>query len=282
MRTLADCRAHVKVPKYPIDGVGQGIVHIGVGGFHRAHQTVYTEDWFERGGDTRWGFCGIGLLPHDARMREVLYEQDYLYTLVERGSGGDRARIVGSIVNYLFAPENREAVIEKLASSMTRIASMTITEGGYYIGSNGAFDPTHSDIQHDLQHPHEPGCSFGFLAEALDRRRLRGQGPFTVMSCDNIQGNGDVTRKVLTAFAELRDPVLANWISARCAFPNSMVDRITPATTDEHRKLVREKFGIEDGWPVMTEEFKQWVFEDHFVDGRLAVGNGWRADDGGC
>ncbi len=259
----------VKTPQYDRRQVGQGIVHIGVGGFHRAHQTVYTEDLFHQGEDLRWGFCGLGLLPHDARMRDVLKTQDYLYTLVERSNQGDEARILGSIVNFVFAPENREAAIEKMAALETKIISMTITEGGYYIHSGtGEFDPQHPDIRHDLEHPREPQCSFGFLLEALDRRRQRGQAPFTIMSCDNIQGNGDITKKVLTAMAELRDPKLANWITANCAFPNSMVDRITPATTDEHRALVREKFGIDDGWPVMTEQFKQWVIEDHFVQGR--------------
>ncbi|HEY5893839.1 MAG TPA: mannitol dehydrogenase family protein [Chthoniobacterales bacterium] len=258
----------VKTPKYDRRKVGQGIVHIGVGGFHRAHQTVYTEDLFDQGQDLQWGFCGLGLLRHDARIRDVMLEQDCLYTLLERSIEGDKPRIVGSIVNFLFAPDNREAVIEKMASFETKIVSMTITEGGYYLSSSGEFDANHPDIRRDLEHPHEPACSFGFLLEALDRRRKRGQAPFTVMSCDNIQGNGAVARKMLLAFAELRDPVLANWMSQNCVFPNSMVDRIAPATTDEHRALVRERFNIEDGWPVMTEVFKQWVIEDHFLLGR--------------
>lgn len=260
----------VKVPRYDRRQVGQGIVHIGIGGFHRAHQTVYTEDLFNQGQDLQWGFCGLGLLPHDARIRDVMLEQDCLYTLLERSIEGDSPRVVGSIVNFMFAPGNGEAVIEKMAALETKIVSMTITEGGYYLSSSGEFDASHADIRHDLEHPHEPACSFGFLLEALDRRRQRGQGPFTVMSCDNIQSNGSVARKMLLAFAELRDPRLANWMSENCAFPNSMVDRITPATTDEHRALVRDKFGIEDGWPVMTEVFKQWVIEDHFLQGRPA------------
>jgi mannitol 2-dehydrogenase len=260
---------NVKVPRYDRSKVKQSIVHIGVGGFHRAHQTVYTEDLYDQAENLCWAYCGLGLLKQDSRMRDVMRAQDFLYTLVERDIDGDSARVVGSIVNYIFAPDNREAALEKMASPDTRIVSMTITEGGYYIQSDtGKFDPLHPDIRHDLAHPHEPHCSFGFLLEALDRRRQRGQAPFTVMSCDNIQGNGDVTKKVLTAFAELRDPKLANWISANCLFPNSMVDRITPATTDENRALVRDKFGIDDEWPVMTEAFKQWVVEDHFVQGR--------------
>lgn len=262
--------ANIAEPHFDRSRASAGIAHIGVGGFHRAHQTVYTEDLFNRGEDLSWAFCGVGLLPHDAKMRDVLRAQNHYYTLVERDATGDRARVVGSIVDYLFAPDDREQVLEKFASPAIKIVSMTITEGGYYIDSKGAFDASHADIQKDLKNPQQPGCSFGCLAEALDRRRKRGLAPFTVMSCDNVQGNGDITRKVLTAFAELRDPTLANWITANVTFPNSMVDRITPATTDEHRALVRDKFGIDDGWPVMTETFKQWVIEDHFVQGRPA------------
>jgi mannitol 2-dehydrogenase len=261
----------IQTPQYDRHQIGQSIVHIGVGGFHRAHQTVYTEDLFNKNRDLQWGFCGVGLLEQDAQMRDVLFSQNCLYTLVERSNDGDNARVVGSIRDFLWAHDNREMVLERLTALETRIVSMTITEGGYYVHSGtGEFDAQHPDIQHDLTHPHEPDCSFGFLVEALDRRRKRGQTPFTLMSCDNIQGNGDVLKKMLLAFAELRDPTLANWMAQHCLFPNSMVDRITPATTDEHRQLVRDKFGIDDGWPVMTEPFKQWVIEDHFVQGRPA------------
>ena len=261
----------VVVPRYDRRQLGQGIVHIGVGGFHRAHLAVYSEDLFNQGRDLGWGICGVGLLPRDAGMRDSLLSQDYLYTLVQRSGDGDSARVVGSIVNYLFAPDNREAVIEKMASPETKIVSLTITEGGYYVQEGtGAFDAHHPDIQHNLAFPHEPTCSFGFLLESLERRRQRGLAPSTLLSCDNIQGNGDVLKSMLTAFAELRDPLLANWMARNCAFPNSMVDRITPATTDNHRQLVREEFGIVDACPVVTEPFKQWVIEDTFVQGRPA------------
>jgi mannitol 2-dehydrogenase len=259
----------IQVPTYDRQKVGQSIMHIGVGGFHRAHQALYMDDLFHKGGDTQWGYCGVGLLKHDARMRDVMLAQDCLYTLVERSLEGDKARIIGSIVKFLFAPDDPQKVIEQMASPETRIVSLTITEGGYYIDqSTGELDAKHADIVYDLAHPHEPRCSFGYVLEALDRRRIRGLPPFTVMSCDNIQSNGEVARKMLMALAELRDPALRNWMSENCIFPNSMVDRITPATTDEHRNLVKEKFGIADGWPVMTESFKQWVIEDHFAQGR--------------
>jgi mannitol 2-dehydrogenase len=261
----------IQVPKYDRRKVSQSIMHVGVGGFHRAHQALYMDDLLQQGGDLDWGYCGVGLLKHDARIRDVMLSQDCLYTLVERSLEGDKARIIGSIVNFLFASDDPQKVIEQMASPQTRIVSLTITEGGYYIDqSTGGLDEKHPDIQYDLAHPHEPLCSFGYLLEALDRRRTRGLAPFTLMSCDNIQSNGEVAKKLLTAFAELRDPVFRNWLTENCIFPNSMVDRITPATTDEHRSLVKEKFRIDDGWPVMTESFKQWVIEDHFVQGRPA------------
>ena len=153
------------------------------------------------------GFAGSGLLKHDARIRDVMRSQDCLYTLVERSLEGDTARIIGSIVNFSFAPDDPQKVMEQMASPTTRIVSLTITEGGYYIDqSTGELDAQHPDLQHDLAHPHEPSCAFGYLLEALDRRRFRGLAPFTVMSCDNIQSNGEVAKKMLMAFAELRDP----------------------------------------------------------------------------
>ena len=262
---------NIQVPKYDRQKVGQSIMHVGVGGFHRAHQALYMDDLFHRGANLQWGYCGVGLLKHDARIRDVMLSQDCLYTLVERSLEGDKARVVGSIVRFLFAPDDPQKVIEQMASPQTLIVSLTITEGGYYIDqSTGHLDQKHPDIQYDLAHPHEPRCSFGYLVEALDRRRTRGIPPFTLMSCDNIQSNGEVAKRMLVAFAELRDPVFSNWMTENCSFPNSMVDRITPATTDEHRALVKEKFGIDDGWPVMTESFTQWVIEDHFPLGRPA------------
>ncbi|MGB7837766.1 MAG: mannitol dehydrogenase family protein, partial [Terrimicrobiaceae bacterium] len=258
----------IQVPQYDRQKVGQAMMHVGVGGFHRAHQALYTDDLLNQGEDSQWGFCGVGLLKHDARIRDVMQSQDCLYTLVERSLAGDTARVIGSIVNFSFAPDDSQKVIEQMASPATRILSLTITEGGYYISSTGELDAQHPDLQRDLANPHEPSCAFGYILEALDRRRIRGLAPFTVMSCDNIQSNGEVAKKMLMAFAELRDPQLKNWMAENCLFPNSMVDRITPATTDEHRSLVKDKFGIDDGWPVMTESFKQWVIEDHFVQGR--------------
>ena len=261
----------VQVPAYDRQGVTQSIVHIGVGGFYRGHQAVYLDDLLHQPGHAEWGYCGIGLLKHDERMRDALLPQDCLYTVVERSASGDSARVIGSLLNFLHAPSDPEAVLEKMASPECRIVTLTITEGGYYVNEGtGEFNDTHPDIVHDLQHPHQPRCSFGYLVEALDRRRNRGLPPFTVMSCDNLQHNGDVAKKMILAFVERRDPALRQWIAENSAFPNSMVDRIVPATTDEHRTVVNEKFGIEDAWPVGTEPFKQWIIEDNFPLGRPA------------
>ena len=260
-------------PAYDRGAVARSIVHIGVGGFYRAHQALYLDDLLQLPGPghQQWGYCGVGLLAHDAAIRDAMRAQDCLYTVVERSAKGDVPRVVGSILEFMFAPDDPQAVLEKLADPATRIVSLTITEGGYYINQgSGEFDAGHPDIVHDLAHPHAPRCSFGYLAEALERRRQRGLAPFTVMSCDNLQNNGDVARKMLLAFTALRSPSLSDWLAEHCAFPNSMVDRITPATTDEHRVLLREKFGLLDAWPVMTEPFKQWVIEDHFPGGRPA------------
>ncbi|MCB1825334.1 MAG: mannitol dehydrogenase family protein [Candidatus Competibacteraceae bacterium] len=261
----------VRAPGYDRAAVAQSIVHIGVGGFYRAHQAVYLDDLLHQPGNTEWGYCGVGLLPFDQGMRDALIPQDCLYTVVERSAAGDRARVIGSLLNYLYAPDDPEAVLEKMASPDCRIVTLTITEGGYYVNEGtGEFNADHPDIVHDLQNPHHPRCSFGYLLEALDRRRQRGLGPFTVMSCDNLQHNGTVARKMLLAFAERRDPALSHWLDEHGAFPNSMVDRITPATTDAHRALVRERFGLQDAWPVVTEPFMQWVIEDRFPTGRPA------------
>lgn len=266
---LSQLSQSVRVPQYDRSTLRSGIVHIGVGGFHRAHQAVYLDDYFHQNPDRSWGICGVGLLDYDRKMRDALLSQDCLYTLVERSAAGDRARVIGAIHDYRFAPDDRQAVIDALASPDCRIVTLTITEGGYYyIEGSGEFDANHPTIQHDLQHPNEPIGTFGFLTLALDRRRQNNLPPFTILSCDNLQGNGNITRKMVTAFAKLRDPDLADWILQNVTFPNSMVDRITPATTERDRQMVIDQFGIEDAFPVVTEPFIQWVIEDKFCAGR--------------
>ena len=247
---LSRLPSQVSVPRYTRAAVTPGIVHIGVGGFHRAHEAVYLDDLLAGGGAKEWGVCGVGFRPEDRAMRDALAAQDCLYTLVTRDAGGDAARVIGSLVRYIFAPEDDAAFRDALASPQTRIVSLTITEGGY------------------TPDPADPRSVFRYLAEALRVRRDRGTKPFTVLSCDNLPGNGDAAKRALLAAAP--DTDLAHWIAQNAAFPNSMVDRITPQTTDADRELVRSEFGIDDAWPVVCEPFKQWIIEDDFCDGRPA------------
>ncbi len=260
----------VATPAYDRSKLTVGIVHIGVGGFHRAHQAMYVDRLMNEGRAHDWAICGVGILPGDARMRDALTAQDGLYTLMLKHSDGTReARVIGSIVEYLFAPDDPEAVIERMADPAVRIVSLTVTEGGYNIHPvTGEFDAQDPAIRADLAPGAVPATVFGLVTEALRRRRARQVAPFTVMSCDNIQGNGHVAHRTFTAFARLADPGLATWIDGAVAFPNSMVDRITPVTTEEDRQAVASRFGVEDAWPVVCEPFTQWVLEDRFAAGR--------------
>lgn len=269
--SLSRLPENVRVPKYDRHPITNGIVHIGVGGFHRSHQALYLDDYFHQNPGSDWGICGVGLLDngYDRRIRDALSSQDCLYTLVEQSLESDRARIIGAITQYLFAPDNRHAVIDALTAPECRIVTLTITEGGYYyIEGSGELDANHPTIQYDLQHPHEPLGVFGFLIAAIEKRRQQNLAPFTVLSCDNLQGNGSIARTMLTTFAEMRDPELGRWVAQQVAFPNCMVDRITPATTAADIKMVAEQFGIEDAFPVVAEPFIQWVVEDNFCAGR--------------
>ncbi len=259
----------VRTPSYDRRLLRPCIVHIGVGAFHRAHQAVYLDDLAAVGDG--WGERGVGLLSQDRAMGEALVPQQCLYTVLTRGAEGDRARVIGSLLAYLFAPNQPEAVLDALADASTRVVTMTITEGGYNIvESTGRFDAANESVRADLRHPESPSTVFGYLTEALDRRRRAGIRPFTLLSCDNVQGNGHVAQTALVSFARLRDEALARWIEENVAFPNSMVDRITPQTTDVERELLAREFGIADRWPVVTEPFRQWVVEDTFSNGRPA------------
>ena len=260
----------IPIPGYDRSAVTAGIVHFGVGGFHRAHQAMYLDLLMEQGKALDWGICGIGVMPSDARMRDIMEEQNCLYTLVLKDNDGTwEPRVIGSIVEYLFAPDAPEAVIEKMADPAIRIVSLTVTEGGYNLHPvTGEFDAANPAVQADLVPGATPRTIFGLITEALVRRLERGVPPFTVMSCDNIQGNGHVAHKMFSAFARLRDPELAAWMEANVRFPNSMVDRITPVTTDDDRAQISARFGVDDQWPVVCEPFTQWVLEDTFTAGR--------------
>jgi len=271
-------RLGMPAPNYERSALSVGIVHIGLGGFHRAHQAMYLDQLMNEGLARDWAICGLGVLPRDAAMRDALAVQDYLYTLMVKHPDGEiEARIIGSIVDFIHAPDDPQIAVERLADPTVRIVSLTITEGGYNFNqSSGPFDEANPDVVHDLDaaaatargEPAEgPRSVFGLVVEALHRRRTRGLSPFTIMSCDNIQGNGDVARRQFTAYARLRDPDLATWIEDQVCFPNSMVDRITPVTSDEDRRQLSDIYGVADRWPVTCEPFAQWVLEERFVGG---------------
>ncbi|WP_137149514.1 mannitol dehydrogenase family protein [Mycolicibacterium sp. CR10] len=241
----------VAVPTYDRSEIGIGIVHFGVGGFHRAHQAMYIDQLLERGLAGDWGICGVGVMPADLRMRDALDAQDGLYTLILKNPDGTRdVRVIGSILEYRYAPDDPEAVIELLAAPTTRIVSLTITEGGYQIENAG-----------DLS-------VFGLVTEALSRRRARGIASPTIVSCDNIEGNGDIARQAFTGYADNVHPGLSDWMAEYTKFPNSMVDRITPVTTPDVISGLADEFDIDDQWPVVAEPFTAWVLEDDFADGR--------------
>jgi mannitol 2-dehydrogenase len=270
LANLPALAGQVRVPSYDRAALTPGIVHFGIGNFHRAHLAVYLDDLMSAGRDHDWAIIGAGVLPSDHGLRAKLAGQDYLSTVVDQAAERSEARVTGVMIGY-EPPQDVAAIVARLADPTTRIVSMTITEGGYYIDpATGRFNANHTDILHDAAHPDAPKTVFGLIALGLKTRRARGIAPFTVMSCDNIPGNGHVTEATVAGLAALSDPALAAWIRAHVAFPNAMVDRITPATGQREIDLTRETYGIDDAWPVFCEDFKQWVIEDRFPLGRPA------------
>ena len=260
------------------------IAHIGVGGFHRSHLAFVTDVLAQKqhagsvqGGD-RWGIIGVGLMPWDRKMFDSLRKQDYLYGLLLRGNSSAEARVVGSIVDFVFVPDAPDAALRRLCAPSVRIISMTVTEKGYYRTVSGDLDVSNALVKEDIERWREadggaaglvqPKTAFGLVCTVLQRRRVAGLGPLTVFSCDNLPMNGSVCRAVTLSFARAVDADLAAWMEAHVTFPNSMVDRITPATEEEHKQLLRDEYGVEDEWPVIAEPFLQWVIEDTFVAGR--------------
>lgn len=267
---MARLPSNVERPTYDRSKLKAGILHFGVGGFHRAHQAMSIDRLLNLGLASDWAICGVGLLEGDRRMAEVFERQDNLFTMIEKHADGRKeATVIGSIIDYLFAPDDAEAVIEKLAHPDTKIVSLTITEGGYNFDRvTGEFDATNPGVVADLAVGNTPTTIFGFITEGLALRKERGLQPFTVLSCDNIPGNGDMAKAMFTAFAQLKDSELASWIESEVQFPNSMVDRITPVTSEDDIALAAQITGLEDAWPVVCEPFFQWVIEDHFTLGR--------------
>ena len=257
---------------YDRSKVRAGILHIGVGNFHRAHQEFYTNCLLEYPDQHGWGICGAMLLPGDERLYRILKKQGQEYTLTVCGRDGhDEAYRIGSLVELLWAGENPEAVLDRIADRNIRIITMTITEGGYNIEkSTGEFILDDKAVRHDLETPRSPQTVFGFIAEGLRRRRAAGNGPVTILSCDNLQHNGNTARKAFTSFIQAQDPELAEWLKDNVTFPDSMVDRITPATRPEDVIRLNGKNGTDDQAPVYCEDFIQWVIEDDFIAGRPA------------
>ena len=268
---LSGLPAGVARPAYERAALKAGILHFGVGNFHRAHQAVYLDDLFNAGLDHDWALVGAGVFEGEKKGRDILKAQDWLTTVVEQDSGHLEARVTGSMVDFLV-PGDAASIIAKLADPAIRIVSMTITEGGYFIdAATGKFNSDDPDIRADAASLTAPKTVFGLIIAGLMRRKAEGIAPFTIMSCDNIPHNGHVTADAVCGLARLADPALADWIHDNVAFPNGMVDRITPATTDRERGVLLTEFGVEDGWPVFCEPFRQWVLEDNFPLGRPAL-----------
>lgn len=268
--TLYDLPDSVQRPAYERSNLSAGILHIGVGNFHRAHQAIYMDDLFNLGEDQDWAILGAGIRDHDKAVREDLQKQDWLTTVVELDPSGLSARICGSMIDYLDI--DTTVLIEALAQPNIKIVSLTVTEGGYFIDAvTGGVQLDHPELRHDIANPENPKTVFGCMLAALVVRRETGVPPFTVMSCDNLPGNGHVTKEVMVELAYAISEQLGAFIKAEVSFPNGMVDCITPATSDRERQIVREQFDIEDARPVVCEPFRQWVLEDKFPTGRPAL-----------
>ncbi|UDQ89907.1 mannitol dehydrogenase family protein [Xanthobacter autotrophicus] len=266
LSTLADLPAAVARPAYDIAAAEVGVVHLGVGAFHRAHQAAYLDAILSRG-HKGWAICGASLRSPDTS--DALDPQDGLYTLAERSGAGDNLRVIGSLRRLLVAPRDPEALLAAMCDPRVRIVTLTVTEKGYcHDPASGTLDEAHPDIRADLASPQRPVSAPGYLVEALARRRAAGVAPFTVLTCDNLPANGKTVARVTARLAALRDDDLGRFVAGEVAFPSTMVDRIVPATTDDDRALVAAGLGLQDAWPVMAEPFTQWVVEDHFPLGR--------------
>ncbi|HEX8165951.1 MAG TPA: mannitol dehydrogenase family protein [Beijerinckiaceae bacterium] len=264
--SLASLPPDVARPAYNIVAARVGVVHLGIGAFHRAHQAVYIDDRLAAG-ETGWAICGASLRSPDTS--KALEPQDGLYSVAVRSGAGERLRVIGSVRRLVVAPSDPEALLAAMSDPAVRIVSLTVTEKGYcHDPATGALREDHPDIAADLKTPLSPRSAPGFLVEALRRRRDAGDKPFTVLCCDNLPANGRTVAGVVRRLAELRDPALAGWIAERAAFPSTMVDRIVPGTTEADRDAVSRRLGVADAWPVMAEPFTQWVVEDRFCDGR--------------
>ncbi|MGH1487918.1 MAG: mannitol dehydrogenase family protein [Acidimicrobiales bacterium] len=259
-RTLSNIDGALKPPAYDRAGLTPSIVHLGVGGFHRAHLATYVDELC-RGGNTDWAIVGSGVMAGDAAMRDALDPQDTLFTVIERGPTASSATVVGSMVRYIHAHPDPTELVAAIAAPTTQIVSLTVTEGGYPIDdATGAFDAESPNAG--------PASAFAIIAAGLASRMQAGGAPLTIMSCDNIMSNGEVTSRATLGLAASIGPELVTWVEENVTFPNSMVDRITPATTDADRSWLSDNYGLIDNWPVACEPFRQWVIEDNFAGAR--------------
>jgi fructuronate reductase len=265
-KNLTQLPPSVQRPSYDRSQVTSAIVHLGVGAFHRAHQAVMTEAVLASG-DLAWGIVGAGLMTSGTK--DALTPQDGLYTLVIRSEGAEQLQVVGAITELLGGEADLANVLAHMAAPSTRIVSLTVTEKGYYLDvASGQLLLNAPAVAADLANPSQPKTILGLIVEALRQRRAAGVPPFTVLSCDNLPSNGKTAKAAVLAFAREVDAELATWIGAQVSFPCSMVDRITPATTDADRAYVNAQLGMTDAWPIVTEGFVQWVIEDNFTMGR--------------
>ncbi len=255
--SLHSVRSGTILPTYDRAATRFGIVHIGPGAFHRAHQAYYVDTLLHA--DKRWAISALSL--KSTGLRDALVPQQGLYTLIELGAA-PRARIIGAIRELLVGSTDAEKAFERLTSRDTRIVSLTVTEKGYCLDARNALDLKNPDITHDLANPAAPRSTIGWIVEALRRRRAQNIGAFTVLSCDNLPDNGAVLHRALVAFARETDADLAKWIEAEVVCPRTMVDSITPATDDALRDRAKSLTGVLDEWPIQREPFTQWVIED--------------------
>lgn len=255
---------------YDRSGLKTRIVHIGVGGFHRSHQAWYTDNLLRKDSANGWSICGVGLLPQDKAMKEALESEGMTYILLTRGAdGSESVSRLGAITEYMWAPDDPEAVIEKIADAGTKLLTLTITEGGYNVDdATGRFNLSEPAVARDLSGKAAPTTAFGIVIAGLRRRKSEGNGPMTILSCDNVQHNGQIAKTAFVEYAKAVDPELAQWIVQNVSFPSSMVDRITPATKPEDIEYLQSEYGIKSSWPVVAEDFAQWVVEDNFAAGR--------------
>ncbi len=265
--TLDHLPEGISHPTYDRKNIAPGIVHVGLGNFHRAHQAWYLHRLMQQGKALDWGIIGAGVRSYDRTMRDRLLAQDCLTTLIELDPSGTSAEVIGSMIDYLPVEEGNGPLIAAMSDPRIRIVSLTVTEGGYFTDQAGQFDAAHPEMRHDTAHPDKPKSAFGAIVAALRNRRDADHGPITLQSCDNLQGNGEILKQTVLELAKRTDPALSDWIAKTCSFPNSMVDCIVPATGPSEMAMAKS-LGIDDAAPVTHENFRQWVIEDDFCAGR--------------